>query len=925
MNSLSKQATALWAKKRSEDGVHYWLPLVAHLIDTQKTINFLFNNWLSEGQRELLAQRIGEENIQKLVKFLGFIHDLGKAAPAFQAKKSFDNDHELDRELMESLIQNGFTGLDVMELSDASQSPHARAGEAILDCEGVPQSISAIIGGHHGKPEEGPQNNQIGVYTANYFQTDTAKTPADKKLQQKWKRIQNELFEHGLQSAGYGSVSEIPEVNQPEAVLLEGLLIMADWLASSEYLDNNQQTPLFPLIELDQIFADLDMESRFRHALTAWGKTDNWVPQPVALQQDPYQQRWGFNARPVQRVMTQAIAEAVDPGLVIIEAPMGLGKTEIALVAAEQLAQKTGRDGLFMGLPTQTTTNAMFARVSDWLSLVAKTQRENFSIKLMHGKAEFNETYRQLPEAANIGDTGAVVVNSWFSGKKSILNKFTVGTIDNLLLMGLKQKHLFLKHLGFSDKVVIIDEVHAYDAYMNQYLYKAVEWLGAYHVPLVVLSATLPKDKRNALIKAYYKGKYGKHFKKNVIAPEGWQNQQAYPLLTLFDGKKIKQVTEFTGQSDQKSVKLQVTRLQLDDVTLIQTVLNQIRNGGVAGIIVNTVKRAQTLAKLVSKDVKFIVLHSAFLATDRVLLEQKLEQMIGKQAQRPDKLIVIGTQVLEQSLDIDFDVLYTDIAPMDLLLQRAGRLHRHAIKRPEALQQPQLYVLGINAFDDYGAGNEAIYAKYLLMKTDHFLKDEIQLPDDISSLVQQVYDSRTDEEVGQLSEARDKFNTDLACEEKKAQVFQIAEPNLTVSQVDDETTIHGWLSHGQNHVDTDEQKANAAVRDIQETLDVILIKHLENGNFLLNGQKLTDCSSVQIAQQVVRLPVAVTPSYQIGNVIIELEKQTNHYFKAWQYDRWLKGALALPLDQNLAGTLTGWQLHYSLKLGLSYTKEDENE
>lgn len=925
MDSLSKQATTLWAKKRNEAGIHYWLPLIAHLIDTQKTINFLFNNWLSEGQKQLLKQRLGEEAVEKLVKFLGFSHDIGKSTPAFQIKQSFDGDQDLDITLMESLVQTGFTELDHLKLPAARESQHARAGEAILDREGVPRSISAIVGGHHGKPEEGPQDKQIAVYTANYLQKDTAKTPADKKIQQKWQHIQKELFEYGLHSAGYDSVSEIPEVNQPEAVLLEGLLIMADWLASSEYLENNQQTPLFPLIKLDQTFADLDMATRFRNALTNWDKTENWVPKSVDLQHDPYQQRWGFNARPVQRVMTQAIAETVDPGLVMIEAPMGLGKTEIALVAAEQLAEKTNRNGLFMGLPTQTTTNAMFARVTDWLNVVAKTQSENFAIKLMHGKAEFNETYQQLPEAANVDDTGAVVVNSWFSGKKSILNKFTVGTIDNLLLMGLKQKHLFLKHLGFSDKVVIIDEVHAYDAYMNQYLYKAVEWLGAYHVPLVVLSATLPKEKRNALLRAYYKGKYGKRFKKNVTAPEGWQNQQAYPLLTIFDGKAIKQVTEFAGQSDQKPIKLQVKRFLSDDIALIQTVLNQIRDGGVAGIIVNTVKRAQTLAKLVPKNVKFIVLHSAFLATDRVLLEQKLEQMIGKQAQRPDKLIVIGTQVLEQSLDIDFDVMYTDIAPMDLLLQRAGRLHRHAIKRPEALQQPQLYVMGINAFGDYGAGNEAVYAKYLLMKTDHFLKDEIQLPDDISNLVQQVYDSSTDHEVDQLSKARNKFETDLAREEQKALVYQIDDPNLNVSKIDDETTIHGWLSRGQDHVDTDEQKANAAVRDIQETLEVILIKHLEAGDFLLNGQKLTDCSSVQIAQQVVRLPIAVTPSYRIDHVIAELEQQTSHYFKAWQYDRWLKGALALPLDQNLSGILDGWQLHYSLKLGLSYDKEDKNE
>lgn len=925
MVELPKQATILWAKKRSEDGVHYWLPLIAHLIDTQNTINWLFNHWLSDGQRQFLAQRSSEEDIEKLVKFLGFIHDVGKATPAFVTKKSFDGDGELDVEIMEKMVRNGFTGLDDLMLSVPRESLHARAGEAILNREGVSKSVAAIIGGHHGRPEEGPQNNQIATYTANYLQKDIAKTPEDKRIQEKWEQTQKSLVSYGLQTSGYQSVAEIPNVNQPEAVLLEGLLIMADWLASSEYLNDETKTSLFPLIRIDQTFADLDTKARFKNAMQAWSQTGEWVPKQVDTRTDPYEEHWGFQARPVQRTMTKAIGESKDPGVVIIEAPMGIGKTEIALLAAEQLAFKTGRNGVFMGLPTQATTNAMFVRVEAWLKLLAKNQDEKFSIKLMHGKAGFNEEYRQIPNASNVGDAGAVVVNSWFSGKKSILTKFAVGTIDNLLLMGLKQKHLFLKHLGFSDKVVIIDEVHAYDSYMNQYLYKAIEWLGAYHVPMVILSATLPKEKRNELLKAYYRGKYGKHFKKNVMAPVDWQNQQSYPLLSMLDGQKIKQVTKFAGQSDQQPVELQVKRLQVDDDSLIQAVIHKIKHGGVAGIIVNTVKRAEQLARLVPDDVPLMVLHSAFLAPDRATHEQALEKVIGKHAKRPDQMIVIGTQVLEQSLDIDFDVMYTDIAPMDLLLQRAGRLHRHYIKRPPTLAQPQLYVMGINGFGDYGDANEAIYEKYLLMKTDYALGNEIRLPDDISNLVQYVYDRHTDQEIDHLTKARNQFDTDLQREKKKAKVFQIAAPNLTISKDDDDTTIHGWLSRGQNHVDTDEQKANAAVRDIRETVEVILIQHLETGYYLINGSNLKDCSPVQIAQQVIRIPAAITPSYQIDRVISQLETQTSHCFPDWQDSRWLRGALVLPLDKNLCGELAHWQLHYSSKFGLSYEREVEDE
>lgn len=923
--TLTNQATSLWAKKRSEDGEHHWLPLITHLIDTQSTINWLFNHWLSPGQRQLLTQRFSEEDAEMLVKFIGFTHDIGKATPAFQTKRSFDGDFGLDAELLEMLIRQGFTGLDDVILSDSRKSQHARAGEALLDFQGVPESVTAIIGGHHGRPEDSPQTQQIDTYTANYMQVDIAKSESDKTIQRTWQSVQEQLFKYGLSSSGYDSVDEIPDINQPEAVLLEGLLIMADWLASSESLDDSENTQLFPLIGLNQTWSDIDMSSRFRNAISAWYQSGEWVPAQVGIEADPYQKRWGFNARPVQKTMTEAIEKTTDPGMVIIEAPMGLGKTEIALVAAEQLAYKTGCDGIFMGLPTQATSNAMFERVEEWLKKLAKTQTDNFDIKLMHGKAAFNEDYQAIPNASNVDDLGSVVVNSWFAGKKSILSKFTVGTIDNFLLLGLKQKHLFLKHLGLSDKVVILDEVHAYDAYMSQYLYKAVEWLGAYHVPIVILSATLPKKKRNALLEKYYKGKYGKHFKKNVVTPANWQDNQAYPLLSIFDGKEIKQITDFSGQSDQKALSLQVTRVQADDEEAIQSVLENLQGGGIAGIIVNTVKRAQTLAQLVPQDVSLMVLHSAFLAPDRVARERELEDAIGKHAKRPDKMIVIGTQVLEQSLDIDFDVMYTDIAPMDLILQRAGRLHRHDIERPSKLKNPQLYVMGINSYGDYGDANESIYEKYLLMKTDHYLAKTIELPNDISRLVQAVYDSETDKLVDGLDSAQEKFETDLEKEEKKAKIFQIEAPNLTVSASDDDATIHGWLSRGQRRVDVDEQKANAAVRDIQETLEVILIKHTHDGDFLLTGQNIDNVPPVKIAQQVVRLPTAVTPSYRIDQIISDLETQTGNYYPNWQESRWLRGALALSLNEENTAQLDNWRLHYSSKFGLSYEKEDENE
>ncbi len=435
-------------------------------------------------------------------------------------------------------------------------------------------------------------------------------------------------------------------------MLLSGLLVMADWLASSEMLGNDPSRPLFPLIQLDQTIDDIDEDERANRAFNNWYVSDELEPHQVSLATDPYFERWGFHARPVQAAVTKAIADTVDPGAVIIEAPMGLGKTEIALLAAEQLAYKSGRNGLFFGLPTQATANAMFTRVEDWLNQVQPEDAGKISMHLMHGKAAFNPAFTSLPDAVAVDndaeaarDDEAAVVNSWFSGKKTILDEVDVGTVDHLLLMALKQKHLMLRHLGLSKKVVIIDEIHAYDAYMSQYLARALEWLGAYHVPVVMLSATLPKQRRNALLAAYYRGKYHRNLLRlQDVAPQNWQKSEAYPLVTIMDGPRIHQVTEFASQSDQQPQLVDVQRFDGDDEALVESILNAIDAGGIAGVIVNTVSRAQTVAQLLAPHVPVITLHSAFLAPDRVKLEDTLQRSIGKDDQRPHKLVVVGTK-----------------------------------------------------------------------------------------------------------------------------------------------------------------------------------------------------------------------------------------------------------------------------------------
>lgn len=916
MTNIKRMAYSLWAKKNVQDGQPMWLPLIVHLMDTKNVIGWLYNHWIDDGQREVMRENFdSEEELLKFVRFLGAVHDIGKATPAFQTKKSYIRDDELDDYLVRRLVESGLDGLDSVELGNRRESPHNLAGEALLYNWRVSEEICAIIGGHHGKPFNFLDvRNQIEDYTSNYFQDDN-----DRNLREKWSDIQKFILDEALNASGYDSLSNLPDkIGQPQAVLFEGLLIMADWLSSSEYIGDNL---MFPLINIEDSAVDVDLDSRYHFAIMNWNRDDMVQFMHVSNVESNYEKRWGFKPRNVQHIMSDAIGRLIDPGIIVIEAPMGIGKTEIALTAAEQLGYSSGRDGLYIGLPTQATTNAMFDRVNEWLENIADEENEHVSIKLMHGKSMFNQTYSNLPHAENIvdedDDSGTVTVNGWFSGKKSILTKFTVGTIDNLLLMGLKQKHLFLRHFGFSGKVVVIDEAHAYDAYMNSYLYKAIEWLGAYHVPVVVLSATLPKDKRIKLFGSYLRGKFGK-WKDKVIFPDNWESEEAYPLLSYLDGTHVGQVTDFGNADAVQKKSVHIHRLDVSDEEIIENVLEMTRDGGIAGIIVNTVKRAQKLAELVPGDVKLMVLHSAFLAPDRAKKEKKLQDTIGKHGNRPQRMIVIGTQVLEQSLDIDFDILYTDIAPMDLILQRIGRLHRHDIRRPEKLAEPQTYVMGMSEFGDYGDANEGIYGRYLLMKTDYYLKDRINIPEDISPLVQKIYREDDDFCNEGLEKARREFQGKKEKAKRKASAFQIASPVYPGRK----GSIHGWLNRDKVDVSNSEQRASAAVRDIDETIEVVLLKRNGDDYEILDGGKLSDTDSKRIAEQLIRIPSAVISEYNIDKAIRKLEKKTRILFPEWEDDVWLKGSLAMVLDDNLKADFNGWHLGYSDKCGLSYERND---
>ncbi len=908
---------AFWAKKSISSGLYKWVPLKQHLIDTMNISGMLWEHWLSEGQKLIIEESLSyrdEDTGKRLAKFLGGIHDWAKATPAFQAKKSHIIGYDdLENQLIEKLENFGFTGIGTLVLSSANKSHHAIASQALLSKYLVNEDIASIVGAHHGKPvdESLTVENQTRSYPANYYQIE------DKSnyIHRKWISEQEAILNWVLRETRFDSIKSLPKIGKSAQVIFAGLLIMADWIASNE--------EYFPLININDDGASIDQIARLNYGWTKWMGTKKWEPENFGDLIEYYNNKFNFSPNELQEKVGDIITKSNNPGLIIIEAPMGIGKTEAALTAVEQLAIKNKCSGLYFGLPTMATSDGIFGRISSWLSKVSQVYNEKKSIQLVHGKAALNKEFKSISENIDVDGEGSsgVIVNGWFSKRKTaVLDDFVVGTVDHFLLSALKQKHLALRHMGLSKKVIVIDEVHAYDSYMGQYLNRAVSWMASYHTPIVLMSATLPYKTRSELVKSYLRGSGMKI--KDLIFEDGWDTSENYPLITYTDGDSIKQLSDFKPKDP---VKIKINRIRDEDV--IELLSNLLSDGGVAGIVVNTVRRAQNLAKELSNifgEDTIELLHSSFLSSHRIEKERKFIGSIGKNGDRPFKKITIGTQVIEQSLDIDFDVMISDLAPMDLLLQRIGRLHRHLRKdRPELLTEPNLYVLGTDESYGFEKGSISVYGKYLLMKTQMNLPPEIYIPTDVSRLVQVVYNIDNDNpEDSELQKAKQDMKNEIAIKKQRAETYLLDKPK---NGGKDPESLVGWLKNA--HLNDNDEKGFAQVRDTEDSIEVLVVKKTGTGYSVLSSiedisGKIHEFEVGQLlATQSLKLPNVLCKSYTIDKTIEELEIFNKEYLSKWQLQSWLKGSLGIILDEDNNFVLNGWKLHYSDKYGLEYDKE----
>ncbi|MEV0281105.1 HD domain-containing protein [Streptomyces sp. NPDC050610] len=338
-----------------------------------------------------------------------------------------------------------------------------------------------------------------------------------------WRSVQGEVYEAAVLVSGARPYlgewqARVPSV--PVQLVQAGVVTLADWLASNE--------DLFPYEgRLPQGYLEMSA-ARVRRAGAVMGVRSAWVPDGGSAVMGAaalYGSRFGQTPRAVQEAVYGVVCSAPGAGLLLIEAPMGEGKTEAALVAAEVLAGRLGANGVFFGLPAQATANQIFRRILGRL----ERQGADTTVALAHGKAARQEEYRALLQGSvGVGECGAgLVASQWIVGRyRALLAPVVAATVDQLLLAGLASRHVAVRMLGLAGKVVVLDEVHAYDTYMSGLLQGVLAWLGALGVPVVLLSATLPARQRAELLQAYAGGPAV-----SAIGP-------VYPRLTWVDAPR---------------------------------------------------------------------------------------------------------------------------------------------------------------------------------------------------------------------------------------------------------------------------------------------------------------------------------------------------------------------------------------------------
>ena len=729
-----------WGKARPLDPQQgaRWHPLVFHSLDVAAVGDVLLarNPNLQEHFHRLLG--IPVSNVRPLIRFLLGLHDIGKFARRFQAKEPAQYPECLggDPATMSTRYDHGAGGL--------------RLFDACADCFVFPVGASpriwrplvSAVTGHHGSPPE-PRIDE----TLTALQPDFGRRGID--AARAFSRAVREL-------SGMPQELCLPDRRAVRRAshALAGIAVLADWIGSAQEWFPYKE----PVRGIESYWQDTV-------AVAARAVQEADVTPARASESVGYHHLIGTRvvASPMQE-WARTVALPAGPALFLIEDETGSGKTEAAVMLAYRLLKVSRLDGLYVALPTMATANAMYDRLAAaYRHLFTADARP--SIALAHGARAMHEGFRgamsrggrhEVPYSGpgqhqdGSDTTASAACAAWIADdrRRAFQADVGAGTIDQALLSVLPNRHQSLRLLGLMRRVLILDEVHAYDAYMQREIERLLQFQAGLGGSAILLSATLPQTVRKRLTAAFTRGL-------------GYPANDAdaamdYPLVTVC-AAGVESSTRVAGRSD-RARQIPVRFLRSTSEALGEICAAAGRGRAVL-YIRNTVDDVlDTHVALEAHGVVARLFHARYALIDRLEAERRVVKMFGKHSTDVDRRgeVLIATQVVEQSLDIDFDVLVTDLAPIDLLIQRAGRLWRH--EHRDRSGQPELVVVGPEPVAD---PDEKWFAR-MFPRAAHVYKNHaclwltakvlhdaaaIDSPDGLRSLVEFVYGDDADQSV----------------------------------------------------------------------------------------------------------------------------------------------------------------------------------
>lgn len=755
----------LWGKNRGLTGPY---PVVCHLLDTAAVAGALWDVTLTDEARDRVAGRLGVSVTvcRQWLSLWAGLHDIGKISPPFQAMVP-----NVFKELKDDPAYGRVAG------SEEEPLRHDVAGHwaltQVLADWGYPQArtpsrsphhqVAQLLGGHHGcfhralepKHLRDPAGWMPGLGGSGWVVQRREHADAVRGL------------------VGGGEVLPVPEGPLPAdvAVRFLGLIVVADWLVSQETVIERRLPGKSWQAGENELRQHWDMAvSEARSVVGAARLGVARFPQRAFGEQFP------FLPNDLQASLAEELPHLTaggGAGLLLVTAPTGDGKTEAALHAASVMARASGASGLYFALPTMATADAMFGRVASFAECNVGGDR---ALTLLHSMAWLSDAYAQAAVPASTVGLGATVADGhsgtdagrWLrGGKRGLLAPLGAGTIDQALTGVLPVRYNVLRLLGLSNKVFVVDEAHAYGPWMHSLLLRLLEWLGAMGTPVVLLSATLAGRAATSLVDAYRRGCGFRDATAVEPVYPGWLYVDALSGTV----SPPKPVT--SGRS--RTVRLQIESAGWDtgaetldsaapgtrSAALIRHLEPVVSDGGCALVCCTTVAEAQRTYRLLQTRFPELagepngmsLLHSRYPAQRRREITEACEEAFGKPrsgdvaGRRPHRAILVATQVVEQSLDLDFDLVLSDLAPLAQLLQRVGRCMRHDRgTRPSWIgEDPRLVILepAVDGRITVPRSWGTVYDTALLQRTSVLLRESqptgIAVPSDVQRLVDAVY------------------------------------------------------------------------------------------------------------------------------------------------------------------------------------------